>query len=105
MANVNSVKIRSEEVDEQMFTLAYWREEFERLRQSYPKVKCSNLAVFDNYFLLIVGNDAFVRAKLGKASFESTRRVVVAFQKHVDSLVDGQKVTELRRSRQKLVSA
>ena len=90
------------EVKEEMLSVQYWRNEFDRLNELYPNFQRINLVIYDDYFLMAIAKDDVSHVKKGEAGLEKTRRVVLALQKLVDFRLADDKAAEKLRRRQKL---
>ena len=84
-------------------SLEFWRDEFQRLYKIAPEFKRNNLIIYDSYFLTAVGKDDVRNVKNNKASYEKTRRVVLALTKYVESIQDESRSAKKLLKRQKLV--
>ncbi|GGD44864.1 hypothetical protein GCM10011514_06090 [Emticicia aquatilis] len=93
------------DVKEEMLSVHYWRDEFERLYALAPDFQRTDLIQYDDYFLMAKAKDDVSHVKKGESGLEKTRRVVIALQKLVDSRERSAKSLANFRSRQKLVKA
>jgi len=85
-------------------TLEWWRNEFDRLFELAPDFQRKSLIIYDSHFITAIGKDDIRNVKAKKASYEKTRRVVLALEKLVKDTDKHKKTIERIMKRQNLVA-